>query len=267
MFVLDIIFGVIHQMGREIFLFRPLKGRYVWLAPVIYVVAVMLFAGPLLSKIGVFNYTVGLLCIFLSFFGAVLFLLLEMIVFLRVVLFKGLKNTSFHLSSIFLALFVFLTVLIQLLPALDKPMIHNISTNTQPPPSFVKAIPIRSLLNSNTTDYRFNPENVELQKQAYSGLSPFVSKRSGEDLFREVQRILELLGMEIINSDFDSLRLEAVATSFWFGFKDDVLVQIREYEDGTLAEIRSVSRVGVSDLGANAARIHRILEELKKLDA
>ena len=171
-----------------------------------------------------------------------------------------------NLSLIFACLFVFLTVLIQLLSALDKPMIHNISTNTQPPPSFVKAIPIRSSLNSNTTDYRLNSENVELQKRAYSGLSPYVSKRSGKDLFKEVQRILESLGMEIINSDFESLRLEAVATSFWFGFKDDVLVQIREYEDGTLAEIRSVSRVGVSDLGANAARIHQILEELEKLD-
>ena len=158
-------------------------------------------------------------------------------------------------------------MLLQLLPALDKPMIHNISTNTQPPPSFVKAIPIRSLLNANATNYRFNPDNAELQKQAYSGLSPYVSKRSGEDLFIEVERILESLGMEIIDSDLDSLRLEAVATSFWLGLKDDVLVQIRDYEDASLAEIRSVSRVGVSDLGANATRIYRILEELKKIDA
>ena len=79
MFVLDIIFGVIDQMGREIFLFRPLKGRYVWLAPVIYVVAVMLFAGPLLSKFGMFSYAVGLLCVFLSFSLAILFLILEML--------------------------------------------------------------------------------------------------------------------------------------------------------------------------------------------
>ena len=254
-------------MERDIFLFRPLKGRYVWLAPVMYVTAVVLLVGPLLSKIGVFSYTVGLLFVLLSFSIAVLFLLVEMIVFLRIVLLKGLENTSFHLSSIFLALFVFLIVLLQLLPALDKPMIHNISTNTQPPPSFVKAIPIRSLLNANTTNYRFNPDNAELQKQAYSGLSPYVSKRSGEDLFIEVERILESLGMEIIDSDLDSLRLEAVATSFWFGFEDDVLVQIRDYEDASLAEIRSVSRVGVSDLGANATRIYRILEELKKIDA
>ena len=131
-------------MGRDIFLFRPLKGRYVWLAPVMYVTAVALFVSPLLSKIGVFSYTVGLLFVLLSFSIAVLFLMVEMIVFFRIVLLKGLKNTSFHLSSIFTAVFVFLIVLLQLLPALNKPMIHNISTNTQPPPSFVKTIPIRT---------------------------------------------------------------------------------------------------------------------------
>ena len=112
-------------MERDIFLFRPLKGRYVWLAPVMYVTALALFVGPLLSKIGVFSYTVGLLFVLLSFSIAALFLLVEMIVFLRIVLLKGLDDTSFHLSSICLALFVFLVVLLQLLPALDKPNLRQ----------------------------------------------------------------------------------------------------------------------------------------------
>ena len=72
-------------MERDIFLFRPLKGRYVWLAPVIYVTALVLFVGPLLSKIGVFNYSRTSICT-LSFSIAVLFLMVEMIVFLRIVL-------------------------------------------------------------------------------------------------------------------------------------------------------------------------------------
>ena len=84
-------------MERGIFMFRPLKGRYVWLAPMIYVTAVALFVGPLLSKIGVFSYTVGLLFVLLSFSLAVFFLMVEMIVFLRILLLKGLKDTSFHL--------------------------------------------------------------------------------------------------------------------------------------------------------------------------
>ena len=72
------------------------------------------------------------------------------------------------------------------------------------------------------------------------------------------------MGIEIINVDSDNLRIEAIATSFWFGFKDDVLIQIRDYESTSLVEIRSVSRVGLSDLGKNASRIRKILDKLEQ---
>ena len=58
-------------------------------------------------------------------------------------------------------------------------------------------------------------------------------------------------------------RLEATAESFWFGFKDDVLVRIRPEGAGSRVDLRSVSRVGVSDLGANCDRIEEILDELR----
>ena len=58
MLVLDIIFGVLNHMSGEILLFKPLKGRHVWMAPVIYINTVILFAGPLLSKLGMFSYIV-----------------------------------------------------------------------------------------------------------------------------------------------------------------------------------------------------------------
>jgi hypothetical protein len=55
-------------------------------------------------------------------------------------------------------------------------------------------------------------------------------------------------------------RVEATATTFWFGFKDDVVVRVRPAAAGSVVDVRSVSRVGVSDLGANARRIGRILD-------
>ena len=45
--------------------------------------------------------------------------------------------------------------------------------------------------------------------------------------------------------------VEGVAETFWFGFKDDVVARV---SNGQI-DFRSVSRVGMSDLGANAARI------------
>ena len=92
-----------------------------------------------------------------------------------------------------------------------------------------------------------------------------MSKGRGRSVHRSTENF-GVIGMEIIDSDLDSLRLEAVATSFWFDSKMMFWCKL-EYEDASLAEIRSVSRVGVSDLGANAARIYRILDELKKIDA
>ena len=54
-------------------------------------------------------------------------------------------------------------------------------------------------------------------------------------------------------------RVEAVATSFWFGFKDDLVVRVQATPSGSRIDVRSVSRVGQSDLGANAARIEKFL--------
>ena len=58
--------------------------------------------------------------------------------------------------------------------------------------------------------------------------------------------------------------LEATATTFWFGFEDDVAVRVRPAESGgAVVDVRSVSRVGVGDLGANANRIRAFLMRLQ----
>ena len=57
-------------------------------------------------------------------------------------------------------------------------------------------------------------------------------------------------------------RIEATATSFWYGFKDDVIVRIRPEGAGSRVDMRSVSRVGQSDLGANCKRISGLVAAL-----
>jgi len=56
--------------------------------------------------------------------------------------------------------------------------------------------------------------------------------------------------------------IEATETTFWFGFKDDVVIRIRPEGAGSRVDVRSKSRVGKSDLGANAARIRRFAAAL-----
>ncbi|MCZ0942003.1 MAG: DUF1499 domain-containing protein, partial [Gammaproteobacteria bacterium] len=60
--------------------------------------------------------------------------------------------------------------------------------------------------------------------------------------------------------------IEATATTFWFGFKDDVAVRVRPHPQGALVDVRSVSRVGRSDGGVNAKRIGEILRRLSAED-
>ncbi|MCB1686408.1 MAG: DUF1499 domain-containing protein, partial [Pseudomonadales bacterium] len=70
--------------------------------------------------------------------------------------------------------------------------------------------------------------------------------------------------LEIVAVDADAGVIEATATTFWFGFKDDVVVRVRDDSAGGVkVDARSVSRVGLSDLGANAARIEALLGRLR----
>jgi len=76
--------------------------------------------------------------------------------------------------------------------------------------------------------------------------------------------VLEEAGLKVVNIDSDLGIVEATATTFWFGFKDDVVIRVRPTRTGSKVDVRSVSRVGQSDLGANAARILDILSKLKQ---
>ena len=70
------------------------------------------------------------------------------------------------------------------------------------------------------------------------------------------------LGWDIVASDPPAGRIEATDTTFWFGFKDDVVIRIRPQGSGARLDVRSKSRVGRSDVGANAARIRRFRQAL-----
>jgi uncharacterized protein (DUF1499 family) len=81
-----------------------------------------------------------------------------------------------------------------------------------------------------------------------------------------MQRALDAarsLGWEVVASDAATGRIEATATSRWFGFKDDVVVRIRPEGAGSRVDVRSMSRVGVGDLGANAERVREFLAKLR----
>ena len=81
--------------------------------------------------------------------------------------------------------------------------------------------------------------------------------------FARAHEAAQAMGWEIVKSDAKSGRIEAVATTFWFGFKDDVAVKVAADGKGSRVEVRSKSRVGKGDSGANSKRIGGYFERLK----
>jgi len=152
----------------------------------------------------------------------------------------------------------------QILKARGVPPIHDITTDTDNPPAFARAINLRGE-GSNTLDYGTEDLPAEklaaMQRDAYPHIKTVQSEMVPDQVFDRMVEIVARNNHELINQDQQNGIIEAVSTSFWFGFKDDVVIRIRPSENGSSMDIRSVSRVGQSDLGANAARIEKLISD------
>jgi hypothetical protein len=150
-------------------------------------------------------------------------------------------------------------LLLSLLGAGDYPRIHDISTDLQDPPVFTAALQRRGPdSNSLNTD----PQTMALQAEAYPDLHTVLTEREFDDVFDRALRTAEEMGWEIYLQDRNAGIIEAVDTTAVMGFKDDIVIRLRTNAEGTLVDLRSVSRVGIGDLGANARRINAFLERL-----
>ena len=78
-------------------------------------------------------------------------------------------------------------------------------------------------------------------------------------VFKTALSFAESLGWKIASTDKANGRIEATATTPLLRFKDDVIIRMRTTSKGTLLDVRSASRVGRSDLGANAKRLRHYL--------
>ncbi len=145
---------------------------------------------------------------------------------------------------------------------LDRyPYIHDVTTDMDNPPEFVAAARLRGQ-GDHPIAYD-GPEVAEQQKKAYPNIQPVFLKEDPSSVFNKIEATLLKMELEITESDADAGRVEAVDTTFLFGFRDDLVVRISAEEGkGTRVDVRSKSRVGMSDLGQNAKRIARFIELL-----
>ncbi len=141
------------------------------------------------------------------------------------------------------------------------PPIHDITTDTQDPPVFVE-IP-RLLKNSDNSPVYGGKKVAEQQRKAYPDIVPLILRIPPDEAFGKALAKARSMGWQIIDDNKGAGRIEAVATTLWFGFRDDIVIRIKPQDSGSRVDIRSESRVGVSDLGKNAKRIREFLRGIK----
>lgn len=138
------------------------------------------------------------------------------------------------------------------------PPIHDITTSPQDPPRFEAVVSLRGE-GANSLDYDAEVL-AEPTRSAYPFLETLQSPLTARAAFDRSVALVEDFGWELVAADPEAGRVEATDTTTMYGFKDDVVIRIRPDGNASLIDVRSVSRVGQSDLGANAARIRAFLE-------
>jgi len=144
--------------------------------------------------------------------------------------------------------------------ARSVPPIHDITTDTVRPPQFVAILPLRAGA-PNPAAYG-GPDAARAQIGAYPDLRTHRMDIAPPAAFNRAQQAARDMGWEIVAADAATGRIEATDTTFWFGFRDDVVIRVEADGAGSRVDLRSVSRVGVGDAGANARRIRAYLRAL-----
>ena len=137
--------------------------------------------------------------------------------------------------------------------ARSLPPINDITTDTVDPPVFA-AIPSLRAGSRVPTTYA-GKATADAQKLAYPDIAPVVLADAPAVAFAKALAAARAEGWTIITADPVAGRIEATATTPWFGFRDDVVVRVRPDGRGSRVDVRSVSRIGKGDLGANAKRV------------
>jgi uncharacterized protein (DUF1499 family) len=140
-----------------------------------------------------------------------------------------------------------------------QPRIHDISTDTSNPPAFEAVLPLRQSAR-NPVDYV--PATATEQRQGYPDIVPLKLPLAPSAAFDVAERAARAMRWEVVSATPGKLRIEATDTTLMFGFKDDIVVRITPQGDGSVVDVRSLSRVGGSDFGTNAKRVRAYLKRV-----
>ena len=148
--------------------------------------------------------------------------------------------------------------------AVAVPIAVVINAGDNPPP--FQAIDA-TLRGADASPIEYNPAFAPQQERAYPDVRPLDLPVEQGKAFDVALAACEK-DWQIILADRAAGRIEAVERSLWWGYRDDIVIRLTATPTGTRVDMRSKSRVGESDLGANARRIaaylDRVATEMRK---
>jgi uncharacterized protein (DUF1499 family) len=145
-------------------------------------------------------------------------------------------------------------------PGGGKPMINDITTNVSDPPEYASSDQVPDY---EGRDMSYPPQFVEIVRTSYPYLEPIEVSNPPRLAYDKAIAAAESLGWNVVHRDGEGMRFDAQEQSSVFKFIDDVTVRIRPSQAGATIDVRSKSRVGKGDLGANAARILAFANAIK----
>ena len=226
------------------------------------ILLIVLITGPLGHKYELTDLGASMTSVLIAVVGGVLVLLVSLVLLVMAVRRQQTKDRNLLIMEMALSVVPLALMVPQIITAGAVPQIHDISTDTNNPPTFDAVVALREgaandLIYGTTT---LSPaQHAELQHEAYPQIQTKLSPLTVPAAVSRAESVLVEQGLKIVAVNPEAGSVEATATTFWFGFKDDLVVRIGTTDNGSKVDVRSVSRVGGSDLGANAARIERFL--------
>lgn len=235
-------------------------------AVLLFILAIIVAAAAILSGFGSrwgwWHFRIGFTILRYAAFAGIAIAVLSIIAIVVTRPGSGRRGLGFSIAAFIIALLTFLGPYLTLRYARQFPPIHDVTTDTDNPPRFVAIAPLRADA-PNPIEYG-GPEVAAKQHEAFPDIQPLQLDLPPDQAFQRALNAAKDMGWEIVAADPAAGRIEATATTFWYGFKDDVVIRLTPQNGGTTLDVRSESRVGGGDLGVNANRVREYLEEVQE---
>ncbi|WP_262031903.1 DUF1499 domain-containing protein [Microvirga sp. Mcv34] len=253
---------------RRLIIEEPVSRPAKWSPALASFALVVTLLATLLIRFGRIDYPSGFIALGAGIAIALVAVAMSLLGFVRIWQ-EGRRGLGSAVKGLVIAALVLAYPGFMALKAATLPPITDVSTDTDDPPAFSRSR-AALVVRDGRIPPDVGPEAREMQRASYVQIAPLTLDIGPEEAFAIVEKAAHNLGWQVIEAvppggRIGLGRLEAVARSRLLKMPSDITVRVRPRVDGTRIDIRSASRFGGHDLGANAGYIRDFLEEASNL--